>query len=152
MKVVVIVLVVIALLFVALVVVGTGKPDGGPRDAAASTSVDRLRDLLIGPADEVEARELESWCVDGPRIVISAGSCAIRIAASGLPIRELPLTISEGIATISMSQPGQIRIPERVIPEDGDGKASFSVFKEGGTLSIACSSITPCVLEVGEDA
>ena len=55
MKVVVIVLVVVALLFVALVVVGTGKPDGGPRDAAASTSVDRLRDLLIGPADEVEA-------------------------------------------------------------------------------------------------
>jgi len=145
-KVVVLVLVVAAGLLVAFVVMGIGKPNGGV-DVADGRFVGDLRDLLIGPADEVLPAELSGDCVSGSHLAV-AGACIVQVAPSDSPVRELSLESVAGSAKVSLSQPDQIDVPARTIPEEDDPKASFSVFNAGGTLVIVCTSGPSCGLRV----
>lgn len=137
-KVFVVILVVLAVLFVvgvAAPAVSGGNEQADPQGWLADT----LRGLLERPVDlKADADVSPPECVQGRAIMLPAGGvCTLRLKADDAwfaPTRTLELEPVEGV--VDVAQEGKLNIHSKLEP--GDDPMTINVFKEGGTVTIAC--------------
>lgn len=141
MRVVLVVLVGVAALFAGGIALGARQG----RDAADRSWVNELGDALLGQAEPVPAADLSGACVGERALVVAGPPCAVRVASSGDPVRELELRLAAGTASLRLIQDDQVTV--RVdLPDGDDGETSFTVFDAGGILTVQCPP-PGCALE-----
>jgi hypothetical protein len=157
------VLLIILGVLVVLFLVGTGLNVGRALDEdgePASTPAwgDTVRGLLEQPLDVDDVKiafpsacrqQLQAGAFELP----AEGQCEMVITEAGTNLRVLSLELAEGAgADVTMDPASEDRLATdaRLNAGRGETAVTVSIFKEGGTLRIACAGGAACRLVVGE--
>ena len=155
LKVLVIILAVLVVLFLVGTGVNVSRTLGGDAEAAATPQWgDAVRGLLEQPlqADDVKIafpsacrQQLQNGVFELP----ADGQCEMIIAEAATNLRVLPLELTAGAgADVTFDPTGGDRLTTEESLRAGDTEATISIFKEGGTLTIACAGGAACRLQV----
>jgi hypothetical protein len=141
-KVLLVIVIVLALLFVAGTAVGVSRQNGDIENLSpawlerAGGLLSREQGLtvddLMASTPATCRQQLRQGVFDFP----DGGSCRLDIAASSAPIRTLSLALRQGSADVVVLQRGErgLTIEQRLRGRP----ASFQFYEEGGILQISC--------------
>ena len=146
---------------VVLFLIGTGLNVSRAADAQSASIPawgDAVRGLLEQPLDADDVKiAFPSVCRDqlqqGAFELPAGGQCEMVIAEARTNLRALSLELTGGAgANVTMDPAGEDRLTARESLNANTGKTAvtISIFKEGGTLTIACAGGAACRLAVGD--